>query len=103
MAPFTPEPKTIWTSSRPFVFTVAGIAIAAGLWVVSRDNYLLFHTLAEMFTVAVSFSIFMIVYNTRRFLRNNYLVLIGAALLFVGVVDLLHALTYEGMGVFPGE
>ncbi len=103
MAPFTPEPKTIWTSARPFVFAVTGVAIVAGLWVESTVNYVLFHTLAEMFTVAVSFSIFIIAYNTRRFLRNNYLLLIGSALLFVGVVDLLHALTYSGMGVFPGE
>lgn len=33
---------------------------------------------------------------------NNYLSFIGIAFLFIAVVDLLHTLTYKGMGVFPG-
>lgn len=103
MTPFTPEPKTTWTIARPYLFVAAGVAIFIALWVQATANYLLFHVLAEMFTVAVSFSIFIITYNTRRFLRNNYLLVLGMALLFVGIVDLLHALAYQGMGVFPGE
>jgi len=101
--PFTPQPKTRWTAARPLVFAAIGVAVLAGLWLESTTNYVLFHTLAEMFTVAVSFSIFIITYNTRRFLQNNYLLILGMALFFVGIVDLLHALTYSGMGLFPGE
>jgi len=85
------------------VLAASGIAVLTGLWIESKSNYTLFHTLAEMFTVAVSFSIFMITYNTRRFLRNNYLLVLGTALLFIGFVDLLHALTYKGVEVFSAD
>jgi len=33
---------------------------------------------------------------------NNYLLFIGISFLFIGGIDFLHTLSYEGMGVFPG-
>jgi len=44
----------------------------------------------------------MIAWNARRFLKNNYLLFIGIAYLFVGGLDLIHTLAYTGMGVFKG-
>ena len=35
------------------------------------------------------------------FMQNNYLLFIGIAHLFIGGLDLLHMLSYKGMGVFP--
>jgi hypothetical protein len=76
------------------------ILLLLGLYAISRSNYLLFHSLAEIFSIVVACSIFMIVWNSRRFIENSYFILIGIAYLFVGFMDLLHTLAYTGMGVF---
>jgi len=82
--------------------TAVGAALVmAGLYVVSQHNYLLFHSLAELFSIVVACSIFVIVWNARRLLDNTYLLFIGVAYLFVACLDLLHTLAYTGMGVFP--
>jgi PAS domain S-box-containing protein len=62
----------------------------------------LFHSLAEIFSIIIACGIFMIAWNSRRFLDNHYLLFIGIAYLFVGGLDLLHTLAYKGMGVFSG-
>ncbi len=80
-----------------------GIMVPAGLYLTSRQNYLLFHSLVELFSVVVACAVFVIAWNARRFLANNYLLFIGIASLFVALVDLLHTLAYKNMGVFPGS
>jgi len=50
----------------------------------------------------VGVGIFLVVWNTRRFIDNSALLFIGIAYLFVAGVDLLHTLSYKGMGVFAG-
>ncbi|MCP3876014.1 MAG: PAS domain S-box protein [Desulfobacteraceae bacterium] len=76
--------------------------ILAGLYLTSFYSYLLFHSLAEIFSIVVAFGIFIIVWNSQRFLDNNYLLFLGAAYLFIGSIDLIHTLSYKGMGAFPG-
>jgi PAS domain S-box-containing protein len=73
-----------------------------GLYLTSLHSYLLFHSLAEIFSIAVAYAIFMVAWNSRQFLDNNYLLFIGISYLFVGGLDLIHTLAYKGMGVMPG-
>lgn len=77
-------------------------AILAGLYLSSLYNYLLFHSVAEIFSIIITFGIFMFVWNSREFMNNDYLLIIGVAYLFVGGLDLLHTLSYKGMGIFTG-
>jgi hypothetical protein len=79
------------------VFVVLGL-----LYFTSTYSYLLFHSIAEIFSVVVAFGIFMLAWNSRRFLDNNSLLFIGIAYFFVGMIDILHTLAYKGMGVFSG-
>ncbi|MBK7002584.1 MAG: EAL domain-containing protein [Rhodoferax sp.] len=65
-------------------------------------HYLFFHTMAEVFAIVVSFSIFMLTWTSSRYLSNGYLVVIGAAYGAIGVVDVFHTLTFKGMNLFPG-
>jgi signal transduction histidine kinase len=65
--------------------------------------YLLFHSLSEMFSILVAGGIFMIAWNARRFLENDYLFFLGTAYGSVAFLDLLHLFAYKGMGVFPGH
>jgi len=94
--------KTDSIRKRNWVGVICGISVFVGLYVSSKYNYLLFHTLAEMFSIIVACGIFIIAWNSRRFLENNYLLFLGIAYLFVALIDLLHTLAYTGMGVFPG-
>ncbi|MFA5112451.1 MAG: MASE3 domain-containing protein, partial [Desulfobaccales bacterium] len=79
-----------------------GGLVLAGLYLTSLYSYLLFHSIAELFSVVIAVGVFAIAWNSRRFLQNNYLLFLGIAYLFVGGLDLIHALAYKGMGVFPG-
>ncbi|MCP3900881.1 MAG: PAS domain S-box protein [Desulfobacteraceae bacterium] len=76
--------------------------ILVGLYLTSFYSYLLFHSLSEIFSIVIAFGIFIIVWNSQRFIDNNYLLFLGVAYLFIGGVDLIHTLSYKGMNVFPG-
>jgi PAS domain-containing protein len=80
----------------------AGIALV-GLGSLAADDFLLFHSLAEIFSVVVAFGIFFVVWNTRRLVVNGYLKFLGIAFFFVGTVDALHLLAYKGMPIFDAD
>lgn len=87
---------------KKIITTLFWISIAIFLYLLSLYSYLLFHSLAELFSIIVACGIFMVAWNSRRFLDNNYLMLLGMAYLFIGGLDMLHTLSYKGMGVFKG-
>ena len=65
-------------------------------------NYLLFHTLAEFYSILIAWLMFVITYTLRDKIDNGYLIVIGISYLFVGVIDLIHTLAYKGMNIFTG-
>ncbi len=79
-----------------------GVISLIGLYIVSRFSYPIFHTLAELFSIIIGFGLFMLIWNSRRFIDNNYLVFISIAYLFIAGLDLIHTLAYKGMDVFAG-
>lgn len=87
---------------RVFVsFAITSFVIA--LYPISRTNYLLFHTLVELTSIAFSFTLFSIGWNARKFTQNDSFILLAIAFLIIGSFDLLHTLSYKGMGVFPTD
>lgn len=89
------------TKTNLYVKLAVGVLVFAGLYGISLRNFLLFHSLAELFSVLVAAMIFVLAWNTRAFLKNGYLLYIGLGLVSVGGIDLIHTLAYRGMGVFP--
>jgi len=81
--------------------TIVGLVILVGLFVVSRLNFLLFHSLAELFAVVVAWSLFLLVWNTRKFVQNDAMLFLGIAYLSIALIDVMHTLSYKGMEVFP--
>lgn len=73
-----------------------------GTYLTSWYSSLVFHTMAELFSILVAISIFIVAWNTRKVLDNNYLLVLGIAFLFIGGIDLVHALAYSGMNIFSG-
>ncbi len=87
--------RTEWYS------TVAmGATSCVVLYLLSGHNYLLFHTLVELWAVAVAWGVFLLIWNARRLNPPPGLVMLGLGYLLVGGMDLLHTLSYDGMGVF---
>ncbi len=89
--------------TRPWGTVLLGFSVIAGLFFISRQNYLLFHALVELGAVAVAWSVFLITWNARRLKIPPGFMLLGVGYMLVGGLDLLHTLAYEGMGVFPGS
>jgi len=85
-----------------WTISIVWIVIIAGLYLTSLYNYLLFHSLSEIFSIFVACGIFVVAWNSRRFMDNNYLLFLGIAYLFIGGLDLVHTLAYKGMGIFSG-
>ena len=89
-------------TGRKSVALTAGILILLGLYLSSLYSYLLFHGLVEIFSIMVAWAIFIVAWNSRRFMDNNYLLFMGIAYLFIGILDLAHTLAYKGMNIFHG-
>jgi len=86
---------------REYLTILIGALVLFGLYLTSRHSYLFFHSLTEIFSVVVAYGIFVLTWNSRRFIDNGYILFLGIAYLFIGTIDLVHTLAYEGMGVFP--
>jgi len=70
------------------------------LWFLSKNNYLLFHTVIEMFAISVAMNIFYIGIFSQKICKNNLFAKISYVYLMVGLIDLVHTLAYKGLGVF---
>lgn len=62
---------------------------------------LLYHFLVEAFSIIVAALAMVTALISRRFLRNQYLLVVASALGWCAAIDLVHILTYEGMGLLP--
>jgi hypothetical protein len=79
------------------------VAILAALYLISVQNFFLFHGIVELAGIAVALSIFIIIWNTRRAITDGFFLILGISFLFFGSIDLVHTLAHKGMGIFPGN
>jgi len=77
-------------------------AVVVGLYLSAVHSYLLFHSIIEIATIAIAFTLFILTWNTRKVEGNDFLAVLGIGYAFIALIDLLHALTYKGMNVFAG-
>lgn len=73
------------------------------LSIIAGKNYLFFHTVVELASVVIAASVFTVTWNVRKNINNYYLLIVGIAFLFIGILDLLHTITYHGMNILPGN
>ncbi|MEY4591632.1 MAG: hypothetical protein RIR18_527, partial [Pseudomonadota bacterium] len=85
------EPKSIW---REFV---APISLALFLFASSFFGYVWFHSLAELFSVVIGVSLYLVAQRTFSFTRNSFLLCIAMGYFWSSLIDIFHTLTYEGM------
>lgn len=82
------------TVARVFVppILISVISVAAG-----QLNYLLFHTLAEVFSIVIAFTALVVATTSRRFSHNHFTVYLAVVIGWCAALDLIHAVTYKGM------
>ncbi|MFH0726745.1 MAG: MASE3 domain-containing protein [Pseudomonadota bacterium] len=85
----------------PTTLFLGGLALT-GIVLISRYSFPLFHSLAELFSIVIAWSFFTLAWNTRGYRDETFLTLVGVASLFSSGIDLLHTLSYKGIGLFPG-
>jgi hypothetical protein len=76
--------------------------ILTGILLARLESYLLFHSIAEIFSIVVAFGIFIVAWNSDSLVKNSYLLILGIGSLFIAGIDTLHTLAFKGMGVFTG-
>jgi PAS domain S-box-containing protein len=91
-----------YLSTSTILSVASGIAALVLLYLMSTANYVLFHSIVEIITIVIGLSVFVLVWNSRKYIDNSYFFVIGIGFLFISAIDLVHTLAYKGMGVFPG-
>ena len=86
-----------WRQAGVLLVTLIALSLLASF------NFLFYHTLAELLRVVVLGSIFVLGWHTRRWVESSALLIFALGAAFIGVLELLHALTYKGMGVLTVE
>lgn len=84
-----------WFPYAVFLVLLALLSLAGAY------DFILFHSLAEVFGLGASLTIASVVLNSRGTIENNYLRVLGVSYLFTAVIEMFHMLAYQGMGVFP--
>jgi len=79
------------------------VLFSAVLIVASYYNYLLFHTLVELFAVIVAAVMFVVAAFTHKYSRDNFIMYLAIGYFWVAAMDLIHTLIYKGMGIYPVE
>lgn len=85
-------------SAAPFL--AASLFLPRPSPVMNIDSYLVFHNVAEFFSVIVSLSIFGAAWYTYEQSQDRHALFLGAAFLAVGIIDFMHTLSYAGMPAF---
>lgn len=78
------------------------VFVITWLYLLHFNYFYLFHSFIEIFSAVICFGIFMFSLNTYKFSKNDFFAFLGYGYLFVGMLDILHAFSYESMGIFPG-
>ncbi len=96
-----PNNKTIQIIKINWIEISSFTVILIIIFLTSFFNYLLFHSLAEIFSIIIAGGIFLIGWNSRKYIDESYFLILGVSALFVGIFDIIHTLAYEGLNIFP--
>ncbi|MFX1375642.1 MAG: MASE3 domain-containing protein [Promethearchaeota archaeon] len=87
----------------PEIFEVIIFSIVLLFTFFSRFyKYILFHSIAEIFSIVIAGGVFFVGWNSRKYMENSFFLVLGVSSLFIGVIDLIHTLAYTGMNIFEG-
>ncbi|MCK4973123.1 MAG: hypothetical protein KAS52_07355, partial [Candidatus Heimdallarchaeota archaeon] len=76
--------------------------LTISIYFTSFYHYLLFHNIIELIGIMMTLAIFLVFWNSRKAIDNQFFTLLGLSFFFIGVIDLIHTLSYKGMNIFLG-
>jgi len=86
------------------VFSLISVLTVNSAWIgMSQSSFLGVHIALEVFTIAVSLSIFGVRWFSGRISKDFPSTVIGAAFLSVGLLGMFHMLSYPGMSTAIGD
>ncbi|MEN6611564.1 MAG: MASE3 domain-containing protein [Methanoregulaceae archaeon] len=86
----------------PVIGVLLAVAVAM-FFFLNPSQYLIFHTVVELVSVIIMCTIFLLAWHTRDISDRGYFVVLGIAFLWTAVFVVLHALSFKGMALFPGD
>jgi PAS domain S-box-containing protein len=79
-------------------------ALASALCIgAAQIHYLLFHTLAEFFSIIIALTAMVVASTSFRFTRSHFTVYVAVAIGWCAALDLIHTVTYKGMNLLEPE
>jgi len=93
------EPTKLTTPAKVQQHWRIPLYISIALLICSVFNATLFHTLIELFAIGIAIMSFVVSWNTYAFSRNQLLLFLGCGYFWIGIIDLLHALTFEDLSI----
>jgi diguanylate cyclase (GGDEF)-like protein/PAS domain S-box-containing protein len=96
------HPNIVTSFSRPFSDVRAWlvpVVISLFLIFVSTKNFLLFHTLVELFAIVVAIILSVVAWHTYSFSKNHFLMFLGTGYFWVAILDLMHTLSYPDLNL----
>lgn len=95
------------------IFNMVAGALSQHWWVpsllililipIGQLNFLLFHTLVELFAITIAVISAIVAWHTYTLAKNHYLLLLGCGYFFIGGLDLSHTLTFKGLPFLEHE
>lgn len=72
-------------------------------WLGTKVSYLLFHALAELFSIVIGTVAMVVATTSLRFTRNHFVVYVAVGIGWCGAIDLAHLLAFQGMQLLPTD
>ena len=101
LVPETAAPRPAWGPGLGMVLPPAALSAICALGV--GIGYLLFHALAELFSILIALTALVVATTSRQFTKNHFVVFIAVAIGWCSVLDLAHTLAFKGMGLLPAD
>ncbi|XAW88803.1 MASE3 domain-containing protein [Vibrio sp. CDRSL-10 TSBA] len=83
------------TFIRSSYLLILGLVVCL-LWILSRQDFMTFHAIVELFTILVSGLIALAGFKAKATEETRYLRLLSTVFVCVAFIDLAHMLTYKG-------
>ena len=71
--------------------------LAVMLISISISNFLLFHTLVELFAITIAITSAIVAWHTFELIKNQFLLFLGCGYCVIGGLDIAHMLSFKGM------
>lgn len=83
-----------------WIFVIIWLGKSTLYFIASANQYLIFHNIAEFFSIAASLSIFGIGWYSYDQSKNKHALFLSATFFITALIDLMHLLSYPGMPDF---